>query len=233
MKSAGFNGFTMGTIEFFRELSHHNTKQWFEAHRDEYETNVLAPARLFVTAMGARLEKAFPGINADPRTDRSIFRIHRDTRFSRDKSPYKTHLALWFWEGSRPRMECSGFYLHVEEGMMMVGAGIYIFPKDLLSAYRGAAGGEKSGAELRRAVRAVTADGDISIGGRFYKKTPAGFPADHPNADLLLHNGLYTGSEGPVPREILSADLVEFCFTRFKKMAPLHKWLVKLTEGGF
>ena len=83
----------------------------------------MTPARLFVGEMGARLKKLSPGVQADPRVDKSIFRIFRDTRFSRDKTPYKTHLGIWFWEGDGPRMECSGFYFHLDPPKLMNGSG--------------------------------------------------------------------------------------------------------------
>ena len=102
-----FDGFPKKGVEFLRQLSEHNDREWFSQHKDEYNEYLLAPARDFVTALGERLRKISPGIIADPRTDRSIFRINRDTRFAKDKSPYKTHLGIFFWEGNLQKMECA------------------------------------------------------------------------------------------------------------------------------
>ncbi len=224
-----FNGFPRECLTFYRDLARNNTKQWFEQHRNEYEENVLAPARLFVQAMGDAISRRSPGIHADPRTDKSIFRIYRDVRFSKDKRPFKTNLAIWFWEGKGPRMECSGYYIHLEPKTFMLGAGIYMFPKHMLKEYRDSVVHRKYGPELDRAVRSVLKKGPYGLGGAFYKKVPRGYPGDHANAEYLLYNGLWVGMEVPVPGELFSSDLVSFCCKRFSDMEPLHKWLLNLT----
>ena len=104
-----FKGFPEECVEFYRDLSKNNNKVWFKEHKNDFEEYVIKPARDFVFEMGERLQIIAPGINADSRFNRSLFRINRDIRFSRDKTPYKTHLAVWFWGGSGKRMESSGF----------------------------------------------------------------------------------------------------------------------------
>ena len=84
-------------------------KAWFDSHRQEYDDYVLNPAKNFIHDMGQVLKKTSPNVIADPRVNKSLFRLNRDIRFSKDKTPYKTHLAIWFWEGTSKRMECSGF----------------------------------------------------------------------------------------------------------------------------
>jgi len=79
--------------------------------------------------MGEKLRPLCPGINAIPKVNKSLFRINRDTRFAKDKSPYKTNLGILFWEGQGKRMESSGFYFHLEENLLMIGCGMYKFPK--------------------------------------------------------------------------------------------------------
>src|ERR671930_1047502 len=92
-------------LDFLRRLEAHNEREWFHAHRDEYDILLLEPARDFVEAFGALSERLGEGVDADPRVGRSIMRINRDTRFSRDKRPYKTHLALGFPKGPGPSCE--------------------------------------------------------------------------------------------------------------------------------
>jgi uncharacterized protein (TIGR02453 family) len=224
-----FDGFPKECLAFFRNLAGNNTKQWFEEHRRDYDDHVLTPARRFVEAMGDAFARRYPGIHADPRTDKSIFRIHRDVRFSRDKRPFKTHLAVWFWEGNGPRMECSGYYFHLEPSALMVGAGIYMFPKHMMKEYRDSVVHRKYGPELNKAVQRVLKKGDYGLGGSFYKKVPRGYPADHANAEYLLYNGLWAGMEVPVPKEVYSSDLVAYCIKRYADMAPLHEWLYTMT----
>ena len=160
-----FEGFSSKTVKFFKELARHNSKALFEEHKPSYDSEVLSPSREFVLAMGERLKKIAPLVNADPKVNKSLFRIYRDVRFSKDKSPYKTHMGLWFWEGPGPRMECSGFYFQMEPPKVMLGVGIYCLPKFLLAPYRQARGrpqagsgvgaggqkGEKSGLQRGRA----------------------------------------------------------------------------------
>ena len=124
-----FTGFPQKGLTFSKELAENNDKMWFDAHRGDYEHHVLGPARDFIVALGDRLKTIAPGIQADPRVNKTLFRINRDTRFRHDKTPYKTHLALWFWEGSRPRMECSGFYFYLEPAKLFSRGGPVLFPQ--------------------------------------------------------------------------------------------------------
>jgi len=109
-----FSGFSRQTPAFFAELAKNNTKLWFDEHRADFQAHVMTPAQMFVEAMGARLTAIAPDIIADPASTGPSSVSNRDVRFSNDKTPYKTHLAFWFWEGGRPRMENSGFYFHIE-----------------------------------------------------------------------------------------------------------------------
>lgn len=226
--SLKFEGFPKAGVKFFNDLARNNNKPWFEAHRGDYENNVLAPAQQFVIAMGKRLQKLSPKVNADPRVNRSLFRLNRDTRFSKDKTPYKTHMGVMFWEGSRPRMECSCYYFHLEPPKILIGAGIYMFSPELLETYRAACVQSKHGPALAKIVKQLTKQG-YHVGEKFYKKVPRGFDPGHPNAELLLHNGLHAALEIKIPAAFYGAKLLDFCFAHYKKMSPLHKWLVTVT----
>ena len=225
-----FPGFPKEIVDFFRRLSHNNKKEWFEEHRSDYERFVLGPCRDFVEVMGLRLKDYVPEIHADPRINKSLFKIFRDTRFSKDKTAFKTHMATWFWEGSGPRMECSGFYFHLEPTLFIVGAGIYIFPKHLLEKYRLAVVDKKQGAALVQAVEEVKRTGKFDIWGRHYKRTPRGFDPQHPNADFLLFNGLSVGRTMEISDLIHQPELVDFCLDHFREALPIHRWLVDLTR---
>jgi uncharacterized protein (TIGR02453 family) len=228
--SIAFKGFSKQTITFFRKLAQNNTKMWFDQNKEMYEREVMVPSRDFILAMGARLKKIAPGVQADPRVNKSLFRLNRDIRFSHDKTPYKTHLGIWFWEGSRPRMECSGFYFHLEPQRFMLGVGLYAFPKDLLESYRQSVVHPRHGLTLTKAVTSIKKNKDYSLGGQHYKKIQPGYDSAHKNAEFLLHNGLYAGVELPVSEELLSEGLVDLCFDHYKRMLPLHLWLLDLTK---
>jgi uncharacterized protein (TIGR02453 family) len=228
-----FAGFPKRNVTFLRDLAAHNDRDWFHARREEYETAVLAPARAFVAAMGERLRRLSPGIQFEPRINGSLFRIFRDTRFSPDKSPYKTNLGILFWEGRGPRLASSGYYFHLEPPTLMLGAGLYIFPRPLLERYRRAVADPEYGYELVSIVKKITRLPGYSLGGEHYKRVPPGYDADLAAAPLLRHDGLYAGWEGPLPAELHSPALVEFCWKKFKPMEPLHRWLAGLAAGGF
>ena len=228
-----FNGFFKETVQFFNRLKKHNEKEWFQSHRDDYESFVLTPARSFVMDMGERLKQVSPNINAVSKINKSLFRINRDTRFSADKSPYKTHMGIFFWEGQRPKMECSGFYFHMEPPNLMIGVGIYRISKQDLQRFRKAVVDPESGEKLSQAIKSISKLKGYEIGGTFYKRIPSGFDSSHPNSDLLRHNGLYAGTTIPIPDEMYSGELINFCWKNYKSLAPLHLWLVENRIGFF
>lgn len=225
-----FQGFSKETVKFFKNLKKNNTKKWFEAHKQDYETFVMQPSRAFVVAMGDKLRQQVPDIVAVPKVNKSLFRINRDTRFSTDKSPYKTNIGIFFWEGSRPRMECPGFYFHMEPPTMMLGGGLYMLPKYLFDTYRNSVVHAKHGKELAEIIAKVLKKKEYQIGGKHYKRVPSGFDPSHPNAGLLLHNGLYVGVESPIPEEFYSQKLVHYCWKKYQILLPLHSWLVAMTR---
>lgn len=225
-----FNGFLKETIQFYQDLTQFNDKSWFAQNRKIFDEQVMKPAQDFIVELGERLVSIAPNIVADPRRDKSIFRIHRVTRFSKDKSPFKTHLAIFLWEGSRKKLENSGFYLQISPASLMLAAGLYLFPAPLLDVYREAVIHPRQGDKLIKAIAQVRQHSDYKIGGEHYKKTPRGYDANHPNARLLLHNGIYAYLEDSHPKELHSAEFVDVCFEHFKNMAPIHRWIREVLD---
>ena len=225
-----FQGFSSAVLEFYKDLSMNNQKGWFEENKSLYQNEVIQSAKLFVEEMGDHLRSLVPNIKADTRTNGagSIFRIYRDTRFSRDKSPYKTFLGILFWEGDGKKTDHSGFYFHIDPSndLLMVGAGLYIFPKTVLEIYREAVADEKKGNALTEILNPIRALDHCEVGTTHYKKVPRGYPEDHPRADLLKYNGLWAGYQTAIPDEIYSADFIPWCFEICQKLLPLHQWLV-------
>jgi len=228
-----FRGFSEETVRYLNALKKHNTKTWFDRNRKVYETHVLQPSKDFVVAMGERLKSISPDIAAVPKVNKSLFRINRDTRFSPDKSPYKTHIGIFFWEGTRPKMECSGFYVHVEPPDVMLGVGIYMFAKPQIETYRKAVVHPDSGDDLSRLLKKMAEKGAFELGGKHYKRIPSGYDAGHPNAEFLLHSGLYIGKTETIPEEFHTDKFIEYCMDRFSVFAPLHEWLVSVRIGSY
>ncbi len=227
-----FNGFSKETIRFFNTLKAHNNRPWFEDNRHLYDTFVLPEAQNFVVAMGERLTKISDEINADPRIDKSIFRLHRDTRFSKDKKPYKTHLAMLFWEGPFKKVEAPLFYFHLEPEKLFLAAGMHIFPGEFVSIYRDAVIDNKRGALLDNALKQVKDKEHYQLGWEKYKKVPRGYDADHPRSQLLKMGGIGFSIEMPLVEEIYDARAVDFVYKHFENMSPVYLWIKKIIRDS-
>jgi uncharacterized protein (TIGR02453 family) len=230
-RMTSFSGFDPAALDFLRDLRDHNDRAWFEAHRADYEERLLLPARELVIALGERLAAIAPGIRADPRVNGSILRINRDTRFSNDKRPYKTHLDLWLWEGDGPSRGCSGFFLRIEADSVGYGAGMHHFEKDTLAAYRGAVDDPRRGAALTRAVKQATASG-AQVGRERWKRVPAPYAADHPRAEYLRYGGMVAGTREEIPAELFTATFPAWCVERFRTLRPLQKWVAQVVAAA-
>jgi uncharacterized protein (TIGR02453 family) len=227
-KDLGFNGFSKESFRFFSDLEKHNDKHWFEENRDRFDKYVMKPAKEYVVDMGEKLKSIAPKVVADPRRDRSIFRLNRDTRFGADKTPYKTHLGIFFWEGTRMKMDNSGFYLHLSKSKLLIGVGLHIFPRPLLETYRESVVHPKYGTEMLIAIKEATKNPSFKIGWKYYKKVPSGYDSRHPNAEWLRYNGLGAYCESPLPSEVYSKDFIGYCFNIFRDMSPIHNWLLNM-----
>jgi uncharacterized protein (TIGR02453 family) len=220
-----FDGFPRDALTFLRELGENNNGDWFHAHRVDYETLLLEPARDFVVAMGEELRAIGADVHADPRVNGSIFRINRDTRFSRDKRPYKDHLDLWFWEGDGPSRLCPGYWFRLTSDQLILGAGQHRFERDAIGRYREAVADAGRGEALWHAVDEVREAG-YEVGGRHYKRVPVGYDVPAEREDLLLHHGLYAYAELAVPDETHTAAFPRFCAERWRALKPVQDWLV-------
>lgn len=226
MTEIRFEGFPPEALRFFRGLKKNNDKSWFELHRRDYVKFVQYPAREFIVEMGDRLKRLSPDVKADPRVNKSLFRIYRDTRFTRDKKPFKEHLGIWFWQGSGKRMRSPGYYFHLEPEQLVLAVGSYAIPKDKLETYRKAVADDALGPELKRIVARMIKKG-YGIGGQNYKRVPRGYDKDHPRAELLKHNGIYVFTDVKPPEETHSRKLLDWSFKHYKAMAPMQEWVVK------
>jgi uncharacterized protein (TIGR02453 family) len=215
-------------LDFLRGLEANNEREWFHAHREEYDTLLLEPARDFVEAFGALSERLGAGVDADPRVGRSIMRINRDTRFARDKRPYKTHLDLWFPQGPGPSRERPGLWFRLTPERLILGAGMHHFERPLLERFCEAVADPERGAELVGAVDEVRAAGG-EVGGQTYKRMPAGYDVDERRGELLRHSGLFAWVEhAPPPPETHTGDFPAFCVERYERLLPVQRWVLAL-----
>jgi uncharacterized protein (TIGR02453 family) len=226
-----FKGFPREGLTFLAELDRNNEREWFQANKERYESFLLEPARDFVEAMGTALRRFSESVNADPRVGGSISRINRDTRFSRDKRPYKNHLDLYFWEGPGKSRESPGYWFRLTPKQLILASGMHSFEPALLEGFRVSVSDDKRGRALERALAKVRADG-VQIGGQQYKRIPRGYPADHPRGTLLLHGSLFAWIEQAVPRETHTPEFVRYCAERYRKLKPVEDWVADLIRAG-
>jgi uncharacterized protein (TIGR02453 family) len=213
-----FDGFPKETFAFLRALSKNNKKAWFDAHKDDYQSFYVEPANAFIAAMVPRVRKLSIGGGG-------AMRIYRDTRFSKDKKPYKDHLDLFFWHGKKKSWDVPGFFMRLSAGEVWLGAGMHHFvdPKRLAS-FRKAIDDDKRGKKIAAIVKKLEKAG-YDVGGRELKTVPRGFDPEHERADLLKHKGLFAMVEAK-PKDAQGSKFVGFCIRHFEALEPLNSWLV-------
>lgn len=190
-----------------------------------FDEGVVEPGKLLVAELGQRIqEKLDAEVKAVPRIGGSIFRQHRDTRFSKDKSPYKTHFDMLFWTGDKKGAFTSAFFLRLTGEEVWMGAGTIHFEKPALDAYRRAVAHDDTGAELVAIQKKIERAG-FYLGETKYKRVPKPWGQDHPRADLLKYGALHAMMRMPLPDEARSKKLVPLVFKRFEQAAPVHHWL--------
>lgn len=180
MSTTRFRGFPEDLFRFLQDLAKNNNREWFSANKDRYHTSVVTPVGDFIEAMGGRLERISPHFDADPRPNGgSMFRIYRDTRFSRDKRPYKENIGCHFRHAAGKSAHALGFYLHLQPGAVFAGAGMWMPPGPALDKIRKAIGAQpERWSEVVGDRRLVRRFGGVEGDG--LKRPPAGYPADHP-----------------------------------------------------
>lgn len=221
-----FDGFTRELCAFLAELEHNNNKAWFDENRKRYERVMLQPAKDFVAAMQPALASIAPDLHAEPKVGGSIMRVARDTRFSKDKTPYKPHLDMMFWEGAGRNKEAPCFFMRIGPRDLSVGAGLHGFTPEQLEGYRAAVADEAQGTALRDAIRAVTVRG-FALNEPHYKRVPRGYPADHQQATLLRHSALYAARTDPLPDALFGSGAPAYCGQLFAALRPIQAWLVE------
>ncbi|MCB0035909.1 MAG: DUF2461 domain-containing protein [Anaerolineales bacterium] len=224
-----FTGFPADGLQFLADLETHNNREWFETNKSRFDENLLQPAVAFVEVMGQRLQTILPGLQYDTRTNGSgsLMRIYRDTRFSKDKTPYKTHLDGLFWEGDGKKTLLPAFGFRLQAAGMEIMVGLVAFLREMLTNYREAVDDEQTGIELNNILARIQQDGRYRLGGEQYKRVPQGYAADHPREVLLRFKGLHA-HPAQIPADVVrSATLVDVCFEHFQALAPLQQWLVK------
>jgi uncharacterized protein (TIGR02453 family) len=204
--ATGFRGWPADALAFYRELAADNTKGWWHANKARYDEHVKEPLLL----LAEEVRDEFGPLH--------VFRPHRDTRFSKDKTPYKTHAgAVTEGEGG------TSYYVQFGADGLYVGAGYYRFATDQLARYREAVAADE-GAEFAAAVAAVRKAGH-EIGGEALKTAPRGVAKDHPRIELLRHKGIYLGKAFAPAKWLGTRAALDRITDAWRAGAPFCTWL--------
>ena len=238
--SPPFAGFDPAAIQFLADLAQNNDRAWFQPRKAEFERLLKDPLEAMIAQLADRLAARGVPMLADPK--RAPFRIYRDTRFSKDKSPYKGHLGASFpWvegsrggerdtsaEGAAERAHGGGGYFHFQPGEMFVGGGMWQMEKQVLEAFRTAVRDDPD--RVRAALESppfVASFGDAH-GHEELKRMPPGYPADHPLARMFLWKDVVFGH--PMSdAEVLSPDLPDRLADSYATAMPVFRFLATLT----
>ena len=219
--AASFPGYPKRGITFLRQIVTHNNRDWFQEKKAIYEEDVRGATADLVEALNAKLKGFAPDYLADPK--KAIMRIYRDTRFSKNKDPYKTNVSALFTHHGCKRGNSAGFYLSVSAGGVDVVAGAYELPTPLLTAVRTAIA-EDPKTLPRLAGRKGVKDGFGALQGEQLKRVPRGFDAEHPAADLLRNKQFYVHTQLPL-KLATTPQLYPEIVKRFKAATPFVAWL--------
>jgi len=223
--------FSPTTFAFLRDLAANNDRAWFKAHQDDYERYVREPALDFITDAADPLATISPAFTADARkVGGSLFRIQRDVRFSRDKTPYKTHTGIHFRHRMARDVHAPGFYLHIEPRACFLGVGIWHPPAKVASAIRERIVEEP--AAWKRATRSKRFLDVFSLDGDSLKRPPCGVDPDHPLIGDLKRKD-FTASSPMTQRQLTSSELMDDFIGRAKRAAPFMRFLCDALDVPF
>ena len=217
--------FSKDYFKFFRALKKNNTREWFQAHKKDYEDQVKAPLQRFIVDFGPQLEKISPHFVADPRGNGgSMFRIYRDTRFSKDKTPYKTFGAIHFRHEAGKNAHAAGFYLHVAPTEVVFGAGMWQPEADALRAIRERI--VEKPKEWQKATGGKAFKEQVGLHGSSLKRAPKGFDPEHPLIEDLKRKDFIAVMHLP-PEAALEADFLKTYAKACKTMSPLARFITE------
>ncbi|MGV9479603.1 DUF2461 domain-containing protein [Gordonia aichiensis] len=204
-----FDGFPEAALDFYDDLEIDNTKAFWEQHKEIYERAVVTPMRALTDAL------------ADEFGEAKLFRPYRDVRFSKDKSPYKTHQGAYV-----PVASATGYYVQISAPGVMVGAGFYDATAERLAALRTAIDDDRRGGELELIVRRLH-DAGFEVGGDRLKTAPRGWDINHQRIELLRHKTLTVSRDYGFDGIIHTGELLGRVRDDWRATRPLVDWLIR------
>lgn len=226
MPARTFRGFEREALQFFHELSVEMNREWFEANKDRYKRLWVEPMTALLADVAGALARSYAPVKLGAP---KLFRIHRDVRFSKDKTPYKTHAAGMLPLHAKKPVDggATALYLHLGVEDEYLGSGTYFFDDKQIVRWRKLVAANPSGTEIAALVKRLRGRG-YEVGGHDdYKKVPKGFAPDHPRADMLRMRGL-TAAFPAIPRGLIHKPaFADWIIEHGRATAPLVGWLYK------
>ena len=228
---ATFEGFSTSTFAFLEALAFNNNRDWFEAHRQDYEAMLLEPALALISDMAETIEAISPRYHAvAKKSGGSLMRIYRDTRFSKDKTPYKTNIGIQFRHEREADVHTPGFYIHLSVGECFLGVGSWRPEAADLQKIRERIANHP--AEYTDAVSQATASSGLRVMGESLKKPPRGFDPSHPLIDELRRIDFLLSAD-LAPELFLGPPLLSELSTKFRASAPYMRFLCSALGAEF
>jgi uncharacterized protein (TIGR02453 family) len=214
--------FTRDLLKFLRELRANNNRDWFQNNKQRYEARVRDPVLRFIADLAPGLRKINPHMVADPRpAGGSMMRIYRDIRFSKDKRPYKTAVAMHFWHDKGEEGGAPVYYMRIAPGDCMIGAGVWRPEPPALKKIRDAIVADAKG--WKRATSAGQ-QGSGCMTGESLQRVPRGYDPEHPLAGDLKRKDFTLGI--PMPdSDIVKPDVLKLTLAKFRQTAPFVQFL--------
>jgi uncharacterized protein (TIGR02453 family) len=218
-------------FEFLSELEDHNTREWFDANKPRYERHVKAAALGFIRDFERPLHAVSPHFQAIPKAvGGSLFRIYRDVRFSKDKSPYKTHTGVHFRHEAAKDAHAPGFYLHLAPGEIFGGFGIWMPPNPALNKIRDAiVARSEEWSEIQGGLAVANMPCDMGEG---LKRAPRGYPDDHVHVEALKRKS-HAATIAFTQQQVVQADFIERYAAACQQAAPLMRFICEALGVAF
>jgi len=221
MKTRAFSAFPKEGLQFLRSLKRNNNREWFQDHKSIYEQHVKQPIGDLIEALAGDFKKFAPEMIATPKI--SAYRIYRDTRFSKNKSPYKTHAAAIFSREGLGKHAGAALYLHIAPSELLIGGGLYMpWPEDLRIVRQHIADSPEAFLTVVRNRQFRKLFGELT--GEKLTRVPRGFSADHPAAEYLKYKSLLAAREFPA-EVATSARFYKLTLETFKALVPLIRFI--------
>lgn len=218
-----FAGFEPSLFQFLDELADHNERPWFQANQARYERDVLEPSLAFIRAFGPHLQKISPYfVASDRRVGGSLMRVYRDTRFGRDKTPYKTNVGIQFRHEFGRDVHAPGFYVHLAPGECFLALGTWRPDREALALIRQAIVEHPDRWKRARDQRLFRAR--FQLDGDRLKTPPRGYPPDHPLVEDLKRTD-FVALQPLAERDVLQPEFLDAAAAAFAASRPFLRFL--------